>query len=46
MTVKNKGILLIGLKLLINDRAKFTALLIGISFAVFLMTQMTAIRAR
>ncbi|WP_039874474.1 ABC transporter permease [Herbaspirillum frisingense] len=45
MRLKNKGILLIGLKLLINDRAKFSALLIGISFAVFLMTQMTAMFA-
>ncbi len=39
------GILRIGFKLLVNDRAKFSALLIGISFAVFLMTQMTAIFA-
>jgi putative ABC transport system permease protein len=29
-------------KLLVNDRAKFAALLVGISFAVFLMVQMTS----
>ncbi len=29
-------------KLLVNDRAKFAALLVGITFAVFLMVQMTA----
>src|SRR5208282_1460319 len=36
------GILKLAYKLLVNDKAKFTALLVGISFAVFLMTQMTA----
>lgn len=40
--MKHTGILRIGLKLLVNDQAKFTALLLGITFAVFLMTQMTA----
>ncbi len=39
------GILRIGFKLLINDRPKFSALLIGIAFAVFLMVQMTAMFA-
>jgi putative ABC transport system permease protein len=37
-----KGILKLAYKLLINDKAKFTALLVGISFAVFLMIQMTS----
>lgn len=39
------GILRIGFKLLVNDRNKFTALLLGITFAVFLMVQMTAMFA-
>lgn len=43
--MKHKGILIIGFKLLVNDRAKFSALLIGITFAVFLMVQMTAMFA-
>ncbi|OHX18898.1 ABC transporter permease [Chromobacterium sphagni] len=43
--MKYGGILRIGFKLLVNDRAKFTALLIGITFAVFLMMQMTAMFA-
>jgi putative ABC transport system permease protein len=43
--VKYGGLLRIGLKLLVNDQAKFTALLIGITFAVFLMMQMTAMFA-
>ena len=43
--MKNRGILRIGLKLLVNDQAKFTALLIGITFAVFLMMQMTSMFA-
>ncbi|HTN67019.1 MAG TPA: ABC transporter permease [Burkholderiaceae bacterium] len=37
------GILRIAYKLLTNDRGKFFALLIGITFAVFLMVQMTSI---
>ncbi|MFH0131853.1 ABC transporter permease [Variovorax sp. VaC1] len=45
MTLKYSGILRIGFKLLVNDRAKFSALLIGITFAVFLMMQMTAMFA-
>jgi putative ABC transport system permease protein len=32
-----KGILKLAYKLLVNDKAKFTALLVGITFAVFLM---------
>jgi putative ABC transport system permease protein len=43
--VKFNGSLLIAYKLLVNDRAKFSALLIGISFAVFLMVQMTSMFA-
>ena len=40
--MKHFGILRIGFKLLVNDKPKFTALLIGITFAVFLMVQMLA----
>ncbi len=40
-----KGILRLAFKLLVNDRAKFSALIIGITFAVFLMVQMTALFA-
>jgi len=40
--MRYSGILRIGFKLLVNDKAKFSALLIGITFAVFLMMQMTA----
>jgi len=43
--MKYTGIMRIGFKLLVNDKAKFTALLIGITFAVFLMVQMTAMFA-
>lgn len=43
--MKHIGILRIGFKLLVNDRAKFSALLIGITFSVFLMVQMTAMFA-
>jgi len=39
------GILRIGFKLLVNDKPKFTALLIGITFSVFLMMMMTAMFA-
>ena len=42
---KYAGILRIGFKLLVNDTSKFSALLIGITFAVFLMMQMTAMFA-
>ncbi|HYB56326.1 MAG TPA: ABC transporter permease [Alphaproteobacteria bacterium] len=37
------GILRIAYKLLVNDRAKFAALLVGITFAVFLMIEMTSL---
>jgi putative ABC transport system permease protein len=40
-----KGILRLAFKLLINDKAKFTALIVGITFAVFLMIQMTSMFA-
>ena len=40
-----KGIFKLAYKLLVNDKAKFSALLVGISFAVFLMIQMTAMFA-
>ena len=40
-----KGILKLAYKLLVNDKAKFTALLVGITFAVFLMVQMIAMFA-
>ena len=43
--MKYGGLLRIGFKLLVNDAAKFSALLIGITFAVFLMMQMTAMFA-
>jgi putative ABC transport system permease protein len=39
------GILRIAFKLLVNDRGKFAALLVGITFAVFLMVQMTSMFA-
>jgi len=39
------GILRIAYKLLVNDRAKFAALLVGITFAVFLMVEMTSLFA-
>lgn len=37
------GLLQIALKLLANDRGKFFTLIIGITFAVFLMMQMTSV---
>jgi len=37
------GTLQIAYKLLVNDRAKFAALLVGITFAVFLMIEMTSL---
>ncbi|WP_229775590.1 ABC transporter permease [Pseudomonas laurentiana] len=43
--MKYPGILRIGFRLLVNDRAKFSALLVGITFSVFLMMQMTAMFA-
>jgi putative ABC transport system permease protein len=39
------GILKLAYKLLVNDKAKFTALLVGITFAVFLMVQMLSMFA-
>jgi len=39
------GIFKIALKLLINDRAKFAALIVGITFAIFLIVQLTSIFA-
>lgn len=39
------GIMRIGFKLLVNDKGKFSALLLGITFAVFLMVQMTSMFA-
>ena len=37
-----KGILKLAYKLLVNDQAKFSALLLGITFAVFLMMFITS----
>ena len=37
-----KGILRLAYKLLVNDKAKFTALLVGVTFAVFLMMFVTS----
>ncbi|MDA8329398.1 MAG: ABC transporter permease [Betaproteobacteria bacterium] len=39
------GILKIAYKLLVNDKGKFVALLVGITFAVFLMVMMTSMFA-
>jgi putative ABC transport system permease protein len=39
------AILRIAYKLLVNDRAKYAALLVGITFAVFLMIEMTSLFA-
>ena len=39
------GILRIAYKLLVNDKAKFAVLIIGITFAVFLMVQITSLFA-
>ena len=43
--MKYFGVLRIGFKLLVNDTAKFSALFIGITFAVFLMMMMTSMFA-
>ncbi|MGO9016218.1 MAG: ABC transporter permease [Dissulfurispiraceae bacterium] len=40
-----KGILKIAYKLLVNDKSKFAALLVGIIFAIFLMLMMTSMFA-
>jgi len=37
------GILKLAYKLLVSDRAKFSALIVGIAFAVFLMVQVTSL---
>ncbi len=42
---KVNGILKLAYKLLVNDKAKFTALLVGITFAVFLMMFVTSMFA-
>ena len=39
------GILQIAYKLLVNDKGKFAALLMGLTFSVFLMIQMTSMFA-
>src|SRR5208283_4039988 len=39
------GVFEVAYKLLVNDKAKFTALLVGITFAVFLIVQMDAMFA-
>src|SRR5579863_7986490 len=39
------GILKVAYKLLVNDKGKFVALLMGITFSVFLMIQMTSMFA-
>jgi len=39
------GVLALAYKLLVNDRAKFAGLLTGVTFAVFLMVQMTSMFA-
>ena len=38
-----KGILRVALKLLVNDRGKFAGLIVGITFAMFLVVQLTSI---
>ncbi|MYM76268.1 ABC transporter permease, partial [Duganella sp. FT134W] len=43
--MKRGGILRLAYKLLVNDSGKFSALLVGLTFAVFLMVQMTSIFA-
>jgi putative ABC transport system permease protein len=37
------GILRVAFKLLVNDRGKFAALIVGITFAVFLIVQLTSV---
>ena len=43
--MKSAGILRLAYKLLVNDKGKFAALLTGITFAAFLMVQMTSMFA-
>jgi putative ABC transport system permease protein len=45
MFVRMPGTLRVAYKLLVNDRSKFAALLVGITFAVFLMIEMTSLFA-
>lgn len=45
MTGHVLGLFKLAYKLLVNDKSKFVALLVGISFAVFLMIQMTSLFA-
>lgn len=40
-----KGVLALAYKLLVNDRGKFAGLLMGVTFAVFLMIEMTSMFA-
>jgi len=40
-----RGLLRIALKLLVNDKGKFLTIIIGITFAVFLINQMTSMFA-
>jgi len=42
---ENMGILRIAFKLLVNDKGKFAALILGMTFAVFLMNMMTSLFA-
>jgi len=37
------GILRVAFKLLVNDRGKFAGLVVGVTFAVFLMVQLTSV---
>jgi putative ABC transport system permease protein len=41
--VQQVGLLRVAYKLLVNDKGKFAALLIGITFAVFLIVEMTSV---
>jgi len=43
--MKYSGMFKLAYKLLVNDRGKFSALLLGITFAVFLMVEMTSLFA-
>jgi len=43
--MKYAGLFKLAYKLLVNDRGKFSALLLGITFAVFLMVEMTSLFA-
>jgi putative ABC transport system permease protein len=45
LVMRMPGTLRVAYKLLVNDRTKFAALLVGITFAVFLMIEMTSLFA-